>query len=77
MSNLEDIARAENAKCNMTADEMFDSLIEGTQHKPSIESTNALVTRLSNELSERCMLLLNKANGIKNKKSDELVDFGA
>ena len=29
MSNLEDIARAAADKCNMTADEMFDSLIEG------------------------------------------------
>ena len=33
MSNLEDMARAANAKCNMTADEMFDSLIEGIKRE--------------------------------------------
>ena len=33
MSNLEDMARAANAKCNMTTDEMFDSLVEGIKRE--------------------------------------------
>ena len=50
MSYLKAMAEAANAKCNMTTDEMFDSIIEG------IKRESAFITRFITNTSGQYLL---------------------